>query len=135
MRAIGGAFAASPDAFVAHMVPLYVILAPFHGVYGLFITGTARPNVVSNAYVRNWMYFLQGATGVIVFAFILFHIGRRGSSSSGSREPRPVPPGAAAVALDSRSTWPAAPATFHLANGIAFSIAGIDDRTGRRSAA
>jgi len=54
---------------------IFVIAIPllFHGVYGLFITGTARPNVISNAYVRNWMYFLQRATGVIVFAFILFH--------------------------------------------------------------
>ena len=49
-------------------VPLF-----FHGIYGLFITGTARPNVISNPYVRNGMYFLQRVTGVIVFAFILFH--------------------------------------------------------------
>lgn len=52
-----------------------VIAVPllFHGIYGLFITSTARPNVVSNRYVRNWMYFLQRVTGVVVFAFILFH--------------------------------------------------------------
>ncbi len=49
-------------------VPLF-----FHGIYGLFITGTAKPNVFSNRYTRNWMYFLQRATGVVVFAFILFH--------------------------------------------------------------
>jgi succinate dehydrogenase / fumarate reductase, cytochrome b subunit len=30
--------------------------------------------VISNAYVRNWMYFIQRVTGVIVFAFILFHL-------------------------------------------------------------
>jgi len=46
----------------------------FHGVYGLFISGTARPNVVTNRYVRNWMYFLQRATGVILFAFVIFHL-------------------------------------------------------------
>ena len=53
-----------------------VIIVPllFHGVYGLFITGTARPNVVSNRYVRNWMYFLQRATGIILFAFVIFHL-------------------------------------------------------------
>jgi len=53
-----------------------IIIAPllFHGVYGLFITSTARPNVVSSRYVRNWMYLLQRVTGVIVFAFILFHL-------------------------------------------------------------
>ena len=46
----------------------------FHGIYGLFVTGTARPNVVSNRYVRNWMYFLQRVTGVILFAFVIFHL-------------------------------------------------------------
>ena len=53
-----------------------VIIVPllFHGVYGLFVTGTARPNVVSNRYVRNWMYFLQRVTGVILFAFVIFHL-------------------------------------------------------------
>jgi succinate dehydrogenase / fumarate reductase cytochrome b subunit len=49
-------------------VPLF-----FHGIYGLFVTGTAKPNVISNWYLRNWMYLLQRVTGVIVFAFILFH--------------------------------------------------------------
>jgi succinate dehydrogenase / fumarate reductase cytochrome b subunit len=53
-----------------------IIIVPllFHGIYGLFITSTAKPNVISNAYVRNWMYFIQRVTGVIVFAFILFHL-------------------------------------------------------------
>jgi succinate dehydrogenase / fumarate reductase cytochrome b subunit len=53
-----------------------IIIVPllFHGIYGLFVTSTAKPNVISNAYVRNWMYFLQRVTGVIVFAFILFHL-------------------------------------------------------------
>ena len=53
-----------------------IIIVPllFHGVYGLFITSTARPNTLSNRYVRNWMYLFQRVTGVIVFAFILFHL-------------------------------------------------------------
>ncbi len=56
-------------------IEILVIALPlfFHGIYGLFITGTARPNVFSNPYWRNAMYFLQRLTGVIVFAFILFH--------------------------------------------------------------
>lgn len=54
---------------------IFVIALPlvFHGVYGLFLTSTAKPNVFSNPYVRNAMYLLQRVTGVIVFAFILFH--------------------------------------------------------------
>ncbi len=44
----------------------------FHGIYGLFITATAAPN--QKSYVRNWMYNLQRVSGVILFAYILFHL-------------------------------------------------------------
>jgi succinate dehydrogenase / fumarate reductase, cytochrome b subunit len=59
----------------AVFLEIFVIAVPlfFHGIYGLFITTTARPNVISNRYVRNGMYLLQRVTGVFVFAFILFH--------------------------------------------------------------
>lgn len=76
--------AAAYNAMVRHLqetpfalaLEIGVIALPlfFHGIYGLFVTGTARPNVVSNRYVRNWMYFLQRATGVILFAFVIFHL-------------------------------------------------------------
>ena len=51
-----------------------VIMVPilFHGVYGLFITATGSPNAKS--YARNWMYNLQRVSGVILFAYILFHL-------------------------------------------------------------
>jgi succinate dehydrogenase cytochrome b subunit len=64
------------DMPFALALEVLVILAPlfFHGIYGLFVTSTARPNVVSNPYLRNWMYLVQRVTGVIVFAFILFHL-------------------------------------------------------------
>ena len=55
--------------FLVIIVPLF-----FHGIYGLFVTSTAQPNVVSNPYLRNWMYLIQRVTGVIVFTFILFHL-------------------------------------------------------------
>ena len=59
---------------VAMEVLIIAVPLSFHGIYGLFITSTAKPNVISNPYVRNGMYFFQRATGVIVFAFILFHL-------------------------------------------------------------
>lgn len=58
---------------VAAEILLIAVPIIYHGVYGLFITGTSSPNPISNPYVRNWMYFLQRVTGVIVFAFLLFH--------------------------------------------------------------
>jgi succinate dehydrogenase cytochrome b subunit len=61
--------------FAVAIEVLFIIVPLFyHGVYGLFVTSTARPNVISSPYVRNWMYFIQRLTGVIVFAFILFHL-------------------------------------------------------------
>lgn len=58
---------------VAMEILIIAIPLLFHGIYGLFITATARPNVISNRYLRNGMYLLQRVTGLIVFAFILFH--------------------------------------------------------------
>jgi succinate dehydrogenase / fumarate reductase cytochrome b subunit len=51
-----------------------VIIVPilFHGIYGLFVTATASPN--DKSYMRNWMYNLQRVSGVILFAYILFHL-------------------------------------------------------------
>ena len=61
-----------PFAVAAEILIIAVPLL-FHGIYGLFVTGTASPNPISNRYFRNFMYTLQRVTGVIVFAFILFH--------------------------------------------------------------
>ena len=49
-------------------VPLF-----FHGIVGLFLNTITRPNVVSNGSLRRVLYLLQRATGVVLFAFILFH--------------------------------------------------------------
>ncbi len=46
----------------------------YHAVYGLIITFEGRPNVGSYDYGRNWMYFFQRVTGVILFFFITFHV-------------------------------------------------------------
>ena len=46
----------------------------YHAVYGLIITYEGRPNVGSYDYGRNWLYFFQRVTGVILFFFIAFHV-------------------------------------------------------------
>jgi len=60
---------------LAVWLEIFVIAVPlfFHGIYGLFLSSTARPNVVSTSRARKGMYFLQRATGIVVFAFVLFH--------------------------------------------------------------
>lgn len=46
----------------------------FHSIYGVIISTEAKPNVVAYNYSHNWFYFVQRATGVFLFVFILFHI-------------------------------------------------------------
>jgi succinate dehydrogenase / fumarate reductase cytochrome b subunit len=46
----------------------------FHSIYGIIISGEAKPNVLSYGYGRNWFYILQRVTGIYLFAFLLFHI-------------------------------------------------------------
>lgn len=53
-----------------------VIIVPilYHGIYGLFLIADPRPDVMPSSRLRNFTDWLQRATGVIVFAFVLFHL-------------------------------------------------------------
>ena len=99
-----------------------VILVPifFHGIYGLFITATAAPNAKS--YRRNWMYTLQRVSGVILFAYILFHLWTTRFVNLGDHESVNLFATMQAVV---HNRWLLAftilgilSATFHLANGL-----------------
>ncbi len=47
----------------------------FHGLYGLIITpNVARTNLTAYSQSRNWAYFMQRITGIIVFVFLAVHI-------------------------------------------------------------
>jgi succinate dehydrogenase / fumarate reductase cytochrome b subunit len=61
-----------PFAVILEIAVIAVPLA-FHAIYGLFVTSTGSANLISNRYLRNWMYVSQRVTGIILFAFILFH--------------------------------------------------------------
>src|SRR5262245_35749128 len=53
-----------------------LILLPlaFHALYGVKLALESKPNVRSYTFTRNWMYTLQRVTGLIAFAFILYHL-------------------------------------------------------------
>ncbi|MNW54484.1 Succinate dehydrogenase cytochrome b558 subunit [compost metagenome] len=46
----------------------------YHGVYGMYIAFQAKPNNVHFRNERNFRYLMQRITGVIVFAFIIWHL-------------------------------------------------------------
>lgn len=112
-----------------YAVEIGLLLIPilFHSIYGLFITTSARPNVVHYPYGRNWSYTLQRVTGILAFFYLIYHVATtrvwslfvKGSSYS-----------FADMAASLSSTTVLAiyvvgivASTFHLANGIwSFSI-------------
>jgi succinate dehydrogenase / fumarate reductase cytochrome b subunit len=53
-----------------------LILLPllYHAGYGVYLALASKPNVGRYTYSRNWMYTLQRVTGLLAFAFILFHL-------------------------------------------------------------
>src|SRR5436190_6616765 len=57
-------------------IEIFGIFIPllFHSVYGILISGEAKPNVLNYGYARNWFYVFQRATGIFLFIFLLFHI-------------------------------------------------------------
>jgi succinate dehydrogenase / fumarate reductase cytochrome b subunit len=46
----------------------------FHAVLGLIITYMGSNNFVTYSYARNWLYFFQRVTGVLMFVFIIVHV-------------------------------------------------------------
>jgi succinate dehydrogenase / fumarate reductase, cytochrome b subunit len=52
------------------------ILGPFllHMLLGLWIIFSGKPNPLRQSYERNWAYFLQRVTAIVVFVFVLYHV-------------------------------------------------------------
>ena len=46
----------------------------YHTIYGVWITFTGQPNVGSYPYGKNWFYFFQRLSAVIIVLFMLFHV-------------------------------------------------------------
>lgn len=57
------------------LIEIFGIFIPllYHSIYGVIISSEAR-NALGYNYARNWFYFFQRATGIFLFAFLLFHI-------------------------------------------------------------
>jgi len=48
----------------------------FHSIYGIFITGRAKPNFVGTKYgwSENRMYLFQRVSGIYIFFFLTYHV-------------------------------------------------------------
>lgn len=62
-----------PYLFALELLFIFIPIA-FHGIYGIYIALTGRPNVGAYPYLDNWRYTLQRVTGYVAFVFILAHL-------------------------------------------------------------
>jgi succinate dehydrogenase / fumarate reductase cytochrome b subunit len=46
----------------------------YHTIYGIWITFTGQPNVGHYGYTKNWFYFWQRVSAMVIVLFILFHV-------------------------------------------------------------
>jgi succinate dehydrogenase / fumarate reductase cytochrome b subunit len=46
----------------------------YHTAYGTVITVAGRPNVQRYVYMKNWLCLLQRISGVVIAAFLVFHV-------------------------------------------------------------
>jgi succinate dehydrogenase / fumarate reductase cytochrome b subunit len=46
----------------------------YHTIYGIWITFTGQPNVSNYPYAKNWFYFWQRVSALVIGAFIIFHV-------------------------------------------------------------
>ncbi len=58
------------------VIEAVAVLGPllFHALYGVKLAFESRPNVGSYPFNRNWMYTAQRVTGLLAFAFIVWHL-------------------------------------------------------------
>lgn len=82
---------ASPAAFDSVIgffdgMPPYILLSMevlliwipllFHSIYGIFITGRAKPNFIGTKYgwTENRLYYFQRVSGILIFFFLIYHV-------------------------------------------------------------
>jgi len=62
-----------PYLIFVEIIGIFIPLL-YHSIYGIIISGEARPNVGNYGFARNWFYLVQRITGIFLFFFLLFHI-------------------------------------------------------------
>lgn len=67
------AFTSIPGLIVVEVLVIFIPLL-IHGLYGLYLVFTGRNNPLAYGYTRNWLFFLQRITGLIIFAFLVWHL-------------------------------------------------------------
>jgi len=62
-----------PFVLALEILIIYLPLI-FHAVLGVYIVFTAKNNVGTYGFARNWLFFLQRITGIITLIFVVWHV-------------------------------------------------------------
>jgi succinate dehydrogenase/fumarate reductase cytochrome b subunit (b558 family) len=59
------------------LIEIFGIFLPlaYHSFYGVYLAFQGKQNSLSYKYARNWLYFMQRASGMLALAFIVYHLG------------------------------------------------------------
>ncbi len=63
----------TPFLLAIEFALIYIPLL-FHSIYGFLIAREPEMNLARYGHARNWLFFVQRATGVVAFAFIAVHM-------------------------------------------------------------
>ena len=107
----------------------------FHAILGFVIIFEGKPNALAYPYGRNWLYVAQRVTGVVAFAYIVFHfMNFRWRKEEFMKAPYDD---VAATLANPAIFWfyvvGIASAVFHLANGISGMLFSWGFTVGERS--
>ena len=64
---------ALPFLIVVESLLIYIPIL-FHTIYGVWITATGQPNIAHYRYAKNWFYFFQRVSAIIIVLFMIFHV-------------------------------------------------------------
>lgn len=67
------AFTSIPGLIVVEILVIFIPLL-IHGFYGIYLVFTGRNNPLKYGYTRNWLFFFQRITGLLIFAFLVWHL-------------------------------------------------------------
>jgi len=62
-----------PFLLLVEFVVIYIPIV-FHAIYGVYIAFTAKNNLKRFSTFRNWMFYFQRVTGIILIIFISWHV-------------------------------------------------------------
>ncbi|MCJ7839826.1 succinate dehydrogenase cytochrome b558 subunit [Lederbergia sp. NSJ-179] len=62
-----------PFLIFLEFIVIYIPLL-FHGILGIYIAFVAKNNPIRLGWFRNWMFTIQRITGIILLAFIAWHV-------------------------------------------------------------